>query len=313
MFDMSKFIGNKELYQWIEQAKQQAIAFKIPLNEIDWLLQELTNLDRLSLRLLSYEPQTLVKSEVTLAQLDELWKLRVKERLPVQYLVGKTYWRHFSLKVTPDVLIPRPETECIIDLVLEILNNPLNRELRSGNWVDLGTGSGAIAIGLASILPQATIHAVDFSAKALAIAAENAFNLGYSKSIKFYQGYWWDPLVALSGKISGMVSNPPYIPSQLVPQLPTEVTQHEPHLALDGGSDGLDAIRYLAKTAPKYLISGGIWLVEMMQGQSAPVTTILETQDCYANIKICKDLAGVERFAIAQYQPKDSKRINNSR
>jgi release factor glutamine methyltransferase len=298
---MNKFIEEDKLAQWYKKAKQQAIAFKIPLNEIDWLLQELTNLDLLSLRLLSFLEQKKIESKVNLTELDELWQLRLRENYPVQYLVGKTYWRNFSLKVSPDVLIPRPETECIIDIVLALIDNPPNSYLREGNWVDLGTGSGAIALGLASILPKASIYAVDLSEKALAMAQENALNLGYGERIKFYQGYWLNPLASLKGKVSGMVSNPPYIPSELVPQLQVEVSKHEPHLALDGGRDGLNAIRYLAESAPQYLVNGGVWLVEMMAGQAEFVSRILEDLGCYRNIKICKDLTGIERFVLAQF------------
>jgi Methylase of polypeptide chain release factors len=117
--------------------------------------------------------------------------------------------------------------------------------------VDLGTGSGAIAIGLASALTNATIHAVDCSSEALAVARQNADNLGFAKRVNFYQGSWWEPLAFLKGRVSGMVSNPPYIPSSTVLTLQPEVLKHEPHLALDGGLDGLDCIRHFGRNGSR--------------------------------------------------------------
>jgi len=296
----------------------------------------------------------------------------LQERVPVQYLTGVAHWRHFSLKVTPAVLIPRPETELLVDLAVGAVkerssaatanpkstppNPPLPRggedlnpsklrggedlnpselwrgedlnpsELRRGedlnpsefwrgedlnpsklrrgevarsNWVDLGTGSGAIAIGLAEALTNAVIYAVDCSSEALAVARQNAENLGFANRVNFYQGSWWEPLRFLKGRVSGMVSNPPYIPSSTVLTLEPEVFKHEPHLALDGGLDGLECIRHLANTAPDYLESGGVWLVEMMAGQAEAVADMLESHGSYCKVQIFPDLAGVDRFALA--------------
>lgn len=228
-----------------------------------------------------------------------MWQKRLQERLPVQYLVGRVPWRHFQLKVSAAVLIPRPETELLIDVVSQEIPKKHNRQLITGNWVDLGTGSGAIALGLAEILPQATIHAVDYSDAALAIAKENADNLNLADRINFYQGDWWQPLEHLKGKVSGMVSNPPYIPTTELPSLQPEVFKHEPHLALDGGQDGLEAIRYLIKVSAHYLCPGGIWLIEMMAGQADVVSKMLKDHGCYDDIQVFKDLAGIERFALA--------------
>ncbi|MDP5339579.1 MAG: peptide chain release factor N(5)-glutamine methyltransferase, partial [Nodularia sp. (in: cyanobacteria)] len=171
--------------------------------------------------------------------------------------------------------------------------------LNSGDWADLGTGSGAIALGLADAFPKATIHAVDYSPEALKIARENARNLGFDNQIKFYQGSWWEPLTACKGEFIGMVSNPPYIPTSTVTTLQPEVVNHEPHLALDGGIDGLDCIRQLIEISPCYLRPGSVWLIEMMAGQADTVQTLLQKQGSYCNIQIHADLAGIERFALA--------------
>jgi release factor glutamine methyltransferase len=291
------FVSGLELWQWVNQAKAQASSSDIPLAEIDWLLQELAGLDRLALRLDSFKDLPKIELKLSLSELAQLWQRRLQERVPVQYLTGVAHWRHCSLKVTPAVLIPRPETELLIDLAVEAVKsygvNP------KSHWVDLGTGSGAIAIGLAGALTNARIYAVDCSSEALAVARLNAENLGFTSRINFYQGLWWEPLAFLKGQVSGMVSNPPYIPSSTVLTLQPEVVRHEPHLALDGGFDGLDCIRHLVETAPDYLESGGVWLVEMMAGQAEAVADMLESHGSYGKVQIFSDLAGVDRFALA--------------
>ena len=291
------FVSGLELWQWVNQAKAEASSSDIPLAEIDWLLQELAGLDRLALRLESFKDLQKIALKLSLSELSELWRSRLQERVPVQYLTGNVYWRQFSLKVTPAVLIPRPETELLIDLAVEAVKsygvNP------KSHWVDLGTGSGAIAIGLASALTNARVYAVDCSSEALAVARLNAENLGFESRINFYQGSWWQPLEFLKGQVSGMVSNPPYIPSSTVLTLEPEVLKHEPHLALDGGFDGLECIRHLVETAPDYLESGGVWLVEMMAGQAEAVADMLESHGSYGKVQILSDLAGIDRFALA--------------
>jgi len=307
-------VSGLELWQWLQEVKIEAIAYNIPTTEINWLLQELAEIDRLALRLESFKDLPEIRLKIPFSDLKNLWHRRVYEQVPVQYLIGIAYWRHFSLIVTPAVLIPRPETELIIDLAVAAAKRQGETESlkTKSHWVDLGTGSGAIALGLAESLTNTLIHAVDFSSAALAVAQQNADNLGLGDRIQFYQGSWWEPLekattvnrattggLPLRGQISGMVSNPPYIPSDLVPNLQPEVAKHEPHLALDGGSDGLDCIRYLVATAPDYLRSGGVWLVEMRSGQAEAVVEMLESAGCYRDIGIYADLAGIERFAIA--------------
>ncbi|HEY9628736.1 MAG TPA: peptide chain release factor N(5)-glutamine methyltransferase [Coleofasciculaceae cyanobacterium] len=294
-------ISGLALWQWRQQAQQQAIAAQVPIAELDWLLQELAGLDRLSLRLESFKNSPAIALPIALAELSHLWEQRLSDRIPIQYLVGKTPWRNLSLQVSPAVLIPRPETELLIDLAVAAAQTA---DLQQGDWADLGTGSGAIAIGLAAALPQATLHAVDVSAAALAVAQRNARqNIPHNASwrgdrIQFYQGSWFEPLSHLQGQLCGVVSNPPYIPSALVPQLQPEVAQHEPHLALDGGKDGLDAIRTLVALAPDFLRSGGLFLSEMMAGQAEQVVDLLEAA-AYQDIQVHKDLAGVDRFVLA--------------
>ena len=228
-----------------------------------------------------------------------LWQRRINDRLPIQYIARVAPWRHFKVAVSPAVLIPRPETECLIDLAVAAAKNNWANQLDQEYWADLGTGSGAIALGLADAFRGAIIHAVDCSQDAIAIAQTNAQHLGFADRIQFYQGSWWEPLQSLKGQISGMVANPPYIPSIMVPQLQPEVANHEPQVALDGGLDGLDCIRHLIETSPDYLQPGGVWLIEMMKGQASTVVELLQAQGSYCNIEIHADLAGIERFALA--------------
>ncbi len=290
-----KVVSGLELWQWRKTAIQAAIAADISPMEVDWLLLTIANLDRLALRLESFKTWQQIPMELSLTALEQLWQRRLHEHLPVQYIAGTTAWRKFQLAVSPAVLIPRPETEILIDLAVVAANN----EMKAGHWADLGTGSGAISIGLAEVLTNATIHAVDISPAALAVAQINAENLGFGERIQFYHGSWWQPLESLKGQFSGMISNPPYIPSDTILTLQPEVVKHEPHLALDGGVDGLDYIRHLINVSPDYLRPGGVWLIEMMAGQAEIVRELLENNGSYGNISIHADLAGIERFAVA--------------
>jgi release factor glutamine methyltransferase len=289
-------ITGRELWTWRNWAIDLARASGIAEREVDWLLQSVANLDRLTLRLESIAADKSIEMAIPLDRLSTLWLDRIEQRQPVQYLVGKTFWRDFELVVSPAVLIPRPETESIIDIAVDLSTSAQQQ----GIWVDLGTGSGAIAIGLAKTLPGASIYAVDCSLAALEIARLNANQLDVSDRIQFSHGNWWSSLAQLQGKVAVMLANPPYIPSQEVLRLQPEVVKHEPHLALDGGSDGLEAIRILVDTAPKYLQPGGVWLVEMMAGQGAAVTDLLARQGSYIDIQIIDDLAGLDRFVFAR-------------
>ncbi|MBM0741664.1 peptide chain release factor N(5)-glutamine methyltransferase [Phormidium sp. CLA17] len=292
------FASGQEVWQWWQQAKQSAIAANIPVAEATWLLQQSSALSSLDLRLERFKDQPQIELSIPLEELVQRWQQRIQQRIPVQYLAGTTPWRNFQLKVSTAVLIPRPETELLIDLAVRQL--PPTSYSSPSHWADLGTGNGAIALGLAAAFPHATIHAVDCSSEALAIAQFNADAYRLTERIQFYQGIWFEPLAHLKGCLDGMVSNPPYIPSQMVLELQPEVTQHEPHLALDGGSDGLDCIRRLVAVAPDYVRSDGIWLIELMAGQAASVVNLLQANGNYHDIQIHQDLAGIERFVSAR-------------
>ncbi len=278
--------------------------------ELACLLETVAGLDRLSLKLQTYRQHPEIRLTHSLAELSQLWRDRWHKRIPLQYLLGVAPWRNFLLKVSPAVLIPRPETEEMIDLAQQAVDQDLLAHPQ--HWADLGTGSGAIALGLATVFPTITVHAVDCSLEALAIAQANIQQYGFgdqldkqeaeqmqSKRIYLYQGQWFSPLSALKGKLAGVVANPPYIPTSIIPQLQPEVAVHEPHLALDGGSDGLDCIREIIATAPDYLQTNGLLLLEMMIDQTGAVAELLKQQPRYRDIQVHTDLSGIERFVLA--------------
>ena len=288
-----------DLRAWRNQARSAALAEEIDPAEVDWLLYEGARLDRLGFRL--GQPGDRLGLSRSLEELTQLWTQRLGDRTPVQYLLGSVPWRNFNLLVSPAVLIPRPETEAMIDIVLETKGAD-----SAGIWVDLGTGSGAIALGLAQVLPRAKIYAVDCSAEALNLARNNADAHGLGDRIQFRQGSWFKPLAGQQGQLEGMVSNPPYIPSGEIPHLQPEVSRHEPHLALDGGDDGLTALRHLVQTARAYLQPGGLWLVEIMSGQSAAVCQLLQDSGVYHNLRVIQDFAGHDRFVLANLRNKQN-------
>lgn len=290
-------VTGQELGKWRSLAIRSTQGQNISPREVDWLLQEITNLTALALRLESFRDQAEIGLKISLEDLEQRWQKRLRDRSPLQYLAGSTPWRNLNLQVAPGVLIPRPETEILIDLA--IAANQDNSELATGNWVDLGIGSGAISIALADAFPAITVHAVDESPAALAIAQVNISKYNYAHRIHLHQGSWWSPLKFLQGKVQGMISNPPYIPTAMIAHLQPEVTNHEPHLALDGGEDGLDDLRHLVNTAPYYLESGGIWLVETMAGQPEAVMRLLGEQGSYKDICTFPDFAGIPRFVQA--------------
>jgi release factor glutamine methyltransferase len=280
------------LSQWRAEARQQALAAGLDPQEVDWLLHWGAGVDKLQLRL-----QTQVSLPRPWEEVQTLWCRRLTERRPLQYLVGETPWRQFCLQVQPGVLIPRPETEQIIDLVQEQVR--LTPELAQGNWLDLGTGSGALALGLAHLLPEAQVYGLDYSAVALEVAASNARRYPPPRPIRWRRGDWWQGVLDLRGQLTGLVSNPPYIPRGELPHLQREVRDYEPVLALDGGEDGLESFRVLVQEAPEFLVPGGLWLAEAMAGQAPRVGQLLENQGEYRSIEIHRDLSGWERFILA--------------
>ncbi|MGD1851083.1 MAG: peptide chain release factor N(5)-glutamine methyltransferase [Cyanophyceae cyanobacterium] len=286
--------------QWHQWARKYTADHQVPPSELDWFLLAVTDVDRLTLRL--GDGDRPIKSQFDLGELTRRWKQRCGDRVPVQYLAGSTPWRTLNLQVTPAVLIPRPETELLVDLTYRQIQRhfPQPSITQPIRIADLGTGSGAIALGLAELLPEAEIYGVDCSEAAIAIAQKNGESL--QSTVKFLCGLWFDPLDRVEKGATtwaAIISNPPYIPSETVRTLQPEVVNHEPHLALDGGEDGLDPIRYLIERSPEYLCPGGIWGVEHMTGQGAEIIELLQENRNYGHIQGHCDLSGRDRFVTA--------------
>jgi release factor glutamine methyltransferase len=274
---------------WRHQAKLLAKAASVSPLEVDLLL-EASGWSRFDQQLDRPPP------DLDLGILTHLWQRRLQERIPLQYLLGKVVWRDMDIKVSPAVLIPRPETELLIDLAVEWWHT---QDRAPGIWVDLGTGSGVLALALAKAGVASQVYGVDVSGEALTIAEANRAEQTLVAPLTFFQGSWFGPLQPFQGWIQGMVSNPPYIPSSQLPQLQPEVTWHEPHLALDGGESGLEVLLHLIDQAPVYLQPGGFWAVEVMQGQAEMVAALLDQDHRYTSVNIHLDLGGIPRFVSA--------------
>jgi len=203
--------------------------------------------------------------------------------VPLPYLTGRMEFYGLEFTVTPDVLIPRPETEVLVEQALA--RNPRT-------VVDGGTGSGCIAIALAVHLPQARVWATDISRAALRVAVDNAQRHGVADRILFIQA---DLLSPLRGPVDLIVSNPPYVAEEEWPALPASVREYEPRQALDGGPGGLMVIRRLLKGAPRLLRPGGTLLVEIGAGQGDRATALARSSTPGARVRIHSDLAGRDR------------------
>ncbi|MGY2978018.1 peptide chain release factor N(5)-glutamine methyltransferase [Thermostichus sp. OS-CIW-31] len=285
----------KRLTEWRAQALRAAKAAGIPAEEVEILLRERLGWGPLE-RLMGRAP---AGEGDPLEEVQTLWRQRVEERIPLQYLLGKVEWAGLSLRVTPAVLIPRPETELLVEQAsLWLQANPLPP---GSCFADLGTGSGAIAIALAHQHPQLRLLAVDSSPEALAVAADNVAAHHLQEQVKLLLGSWFVPLDPWRGRLRGLVSNPPYIPSAELASLMPEVRLHEPRQALDGGEDGLAHLRLLIQAAPDYLAPNSFWAVEVMRGQAPWVAEQLRDRGCYRQIQVHRDLAGVERVVSAHF------------
>lgn len=212
---------------------------------------------------------------------------------PIQYITGECEFFGLPFHVTPAVLIPRPETEHLVEQAIFVANS-MGRHIRI---VDVGTGSGAIAVALAHALPDAKITAIDLSPEALKVACDNAERNGVGARIRFLQG---DLLAPVAGEqFDLIVSNPPYVPSTDCESLAVEVREHEPHLALFAGGDGLDVYRRLIPSAAGALIRGGSLALEIGYGQVVSVRRLLAGAG-FSNIEFRPDLQGIPRVASAR-------------
>ena len=261
------------------------------------LLDSVGGISTSDLNSLSINPEGNLYLKKNLEFLENIWNEHLLNSSPIQYLCGITFWRDLKLKVTEKVLIPRSETELIIDIVSKIFGNSVQKLL----FAELGTGSGAISISLALANPLWYGIATDIDQDALEIARENFINSSQQSNLKFYCGNWWSPLESFKGKLDLAISNPPYIPKDTYEKLPKEVKNFEPKVALLGGEDGLKHIREIIQKAPLFLKEKGWLILENHFDQGEKVKQLL-IKNKFTSIEIVKDLSGIGRFTIGRYK-----------
>ncbi len=223
---------------------------------------------------------------------------RREAREPIAYILGvKEFWS-LPFAVGPGVLIPRPETEALVEAVLDKISS----DCRAPKILDLGTGCGAIALALASELPRARIWAIDRSPEALRAASRNVARLGLEHRVHVLGGDLFAPLRATgdNGRFDLIVSNPPYIPSDALAALSAEIVRYEPHEALDGGADGLRYHRRIIEAAPDFLSEGGWLALEVGDGQAPAVRRVIEEAQVFGPAEVRQDLAGRDRVILAR-------------
>ena len=287
-----------KIIQWTtEYLKGKGI--ENPRLDSEVLLSHLLKLDRVGLYL-NYD-RLLSKEE--LSSFREMVKRR-GGREPLQYITGHQEFWSLDFKVTPDVLIPRPETEILVEEAIKVVSGQGSgaSESRSPIILDLCTGSGCIAVSLAKEFENAVVYAVDISDAALKVARENSERHGVKDRVTFLSG---DLYKAFENRppitdhrpllFDLVVSNPPYVKSEDIPNIQPEVRDYEPRMAVDGGPEGLDFYKRIVSGAPAHLLSGGWLMVEVGEGQAATVSEMMKNTGSFESISTAKDLAGIDR------------------
>jgi release factor glutamine methyltransferase len=258
------------------------------MNEAELVLTHVLNCDRLSL----YLNKDSSLPEAKAQEVSSVLKRRMLGE-PVQYILGSTEFMGLNFKVDKRVLIPRPETEILVTSVIEELKN-----IKNPRVLDIGTGSGCIAVSVAKNISPSQVTAVDISFEALEVAKENTkLNQIPVGQIKFIQS---DLFLNLNNqKFDGIISNPPYVSTQELSGLAVELS-FEPALALEAGSDGLDFYRRIIIQADSYLNSGGFLAFEVGMGQAVKVRDLILAQEKFDFIRIIKDYNDIQRVIIAK-------------
>lgn len=259
------------------------------MNEAELLFSSMLNCDRLSLCL----NKGLVLAKEKAEFISSVLKRRIKGE-PIQYILGKTEFMGFEFKVARCVLIPRPETEILVETALKYASGR--------NILDMGTGSGCIAISLVKFLPDLELTAVDVSDEALQVAKQNAFLHNAYNRIRFIQSDLFTSNLLGDARYDTIVSNPPYIISSQIDKLQPEI-KYEPRIALDGGLDGLDFYRRLIAGSIKYLKKCGLLILEMGFNQSQALKNIFQKFQDFEIIETVKDHNNIERVIIARRKP----------
>ena len=219
---------------------------------------------------------------------------RRMKREPLQHILGSQPFRHVTVRVTADAMVPRPETELLAAWALDLLPRGPRRPLA----IDLGTGTGCIACAIASERPDVDVIALEAAARAVTLARENVAALGLSARVRVEVSELFSALGATLADV--IVSNPPYLPTGLIATLAPEVSQYDPRGALDGGVDGLRVIRRIVAEAPQRLLSGGALVLETAGGDQARAVVALMEKASFTGVQTRRDLAGVERFVAGR-------------
>ena len=219
---------------------------------------------------------------------------RRMKREPLQHILGSQPFRHVTVRVTADAMVPRPETELLAAWALDLLPRGPRRPL----VIDLGTGTGCIACAIASERPDVDVIALEAAARAVTLARENVAALGLSGRVRVEVSELFSALGATLADV--IVCNPPYLPTGLIATLAPEVSQYDPRGALDGGVDGLRVIRRIVAEAPQRLLPGGALVLETAGGDQARAVVALMEKASFTGVQTRRDLAGVERFVAGR-------------
>ena len=238
--------------------------------DFDWLLDIGAGVSWSKLQNIILNPEQCFSLEIPTEEIEVIWESHLQDQTPLQHLISKCPWRDFELEVSAEALIPRQETEFLIDFALKKVIN-----FNFGRWADLGTGSGPLAIALAQSLPNWKGHAVDISKDALGLARRNLKSLAPNAKVKFSLGDWWQPLQKWWGSFDLVLSNPPYIPSGDLRNLSHDIINYEPLCALNGGIDGLDLIKKVIYISSKLLKNDGLLIIEIGYKQYLKVSRVL--------------------------------------
>jgi len=276
----------REVLNWT-RGYFEAAGIVQPRLEAEILLAHTLDVERLNLYISPDQPLTV----------DERSRYRTvvqqrREGTPLQHLIGEVQFFGLRFRVSSEALIPRPETEELLDHILKLV--PRDRGL---DCLDLGTGTGVIAVCLARYFSQAVVTAVDVSRSALDLARGNAALNGMEGRITFVESDWFE---RVTGSYDLIASNPPYVDEDDLKDLPTEVRDHEPRVALDGGAEGIREIARLIEDLPEHMNSNGLLLLEIGSGQGNPVVEMLEEAG-FTDVRMELDLAGKSRYAVARW------------
>lgn len=267
-----------------------------PRLSAEWLLAAVTGLSRVELYVNFDKP-------LEAAELDEM-HAAIERRAagePLQYVTGEMPFRHIVLRCERGVLIPRPETEILVDAALEGVDDALSGE-KDVRVLEVGTGTGCIALSLASERPGTHVVATDLSERAIELATRNREALGLEGAVDIVECDLASGVDSeLMGTFSVLVSNPPYIPTRVLSEeVPAEVRDFEPELALDGGPDGLDVFRRLLDLAPTALAPGGMLVVELYEGSLDDAAALVREREGWSSVEVREDLAHRPRVLVAR-------------